>query len=244
MDNLNELLDRVETAGLWAFFHKDWLLEIRTALRPQLPEDYHLFVESESILISPEGESPPVPILPDLSVARTKTLRSPPSKALRSPQAPSVQAEPTAAVIEYVEEVEVDSKYSLLIRRAPENRIVAALEMVSPTNKGSSNRFDREKFLLKRDGYFEAGVNYLEIDALRNGPRVLPPALGGLAAFERNAWTAFHLRAQRRVRGCGWNRTDSPPVVPWMIEENLSLTVDFAATLRSASKFNRWPQLV
>jgi hypothetical protein len=236
VDNLNELLDRVETAGLWAFFHKDWLLEIRTALRPQLPGDYHLFVESESILISPEGESPPVPILPDLSVARTDTPRSTPST--------SVQTEPTAAVIEYVEEIEVDSKYSLLIRRAPENRIVAALEIVSPTNKGASNRFDREKFLLKRDGYFEAGVNYLEIDALRNGPRVLPLALAGLAAFERNGWTAFHLRGQRRVRGCGWNRTDPPPVVPWMIEENLSLAVDFATTLQSASAFNRWPQLV
>ncbi len=195
MDNLNVLLDRIETAGLWAEFYKDWLFEIRTALRSQLPGEYHLFVES-------------------------------------------------AAVIEYVEEVEVDSKYSLLIRRAPENRIVAALEIVSPTNKGSSSRFDREKYLLKRDGYFEVGVSYLEIDALRHGPRVLPPALAGLAAFERNAWTAFHLRGQRRVRGCGWNRTDPLPVMPWMIEENLTLTVDFTATLQSASEFNRWPLLV
>lgn len=236
MNNLNELLDRVETAGLWAFFHKDWLLEIRTHLRPQLPPDYHLFVESESILISPDGDSPAVPILPDLSVARAETMRT---------AAPSgTQPEPTAAVIEYVEEVEVDSKYSLLIRRAPKNRIVAALEIVSPTNKGTSSRLDREKFLAKRDGYFEAGVSYLEIDALRNGPRVLPSPLNGLAAFERNAWTAFHQRGQRRVRGCGWNRIDAPPVVPWMIEEKLTLTVDFTETLRSASEFNRWPQLV
>jgi hypothetical protein len=236
VDNLNELLDRVETAALWAFFHKGWLLEIRTALRPQLPADYHLFVESESILISPEGESSPAAILPDLSIARVE--------ASSSERTTSTSPEPTAAVIEYVEEVEVDTKYSLLIRRAPENRIVAALEIVFPTNKGASSRFDREKFLLKRDGYFEAGVNYLEIDALQHGPRVLPPALTKLASFERNAWTAFHHRGQRRVRGCGWNRTDPLPVLPWTIEENLALTVDFAATLQSASEFNRWPQLV
>jgi hypothetical protein len=56
---------------------------------------------------------------------------------------------------------------------------------------------------------------------------VLPPALTKLATFERNAWTAFHHRGQRRMRGCGWNRTDPLPVVPWIIEENLPLTVDF-----------------
>jgi hypothetical protein len=236
VNNLNELLDRVETAGLWAFFHKDWLLEIRTALRPQLPVDYHLFVESESILISPESETPPAPILPDLSIARGETSRG--------TQPGGGRSEPTAAVIEYVEEVEVDTKYSLLIRRASENRIVAALEIISPSNKGASSRLDREKFLLKRDGYFEASVSYLEIDALQKGPRLLPPALAGLAAFERNAWTAFHQRGRRRVRGCGWNGTDPLPVIPWRIEENLELTVDFDATLHSASEFNRWPQLV
>jgi hypothetical protein len=235
VDNLNNLLDRVESAGLWAFFHKDWLLEIRTALRPQLPGDYHLFVESESILISPDGE-PPVPILPDLAVARLEGNTGFP--------APAATAEPTAAVIEYVEKVEVDSKYSLLIRRAPENRIVAALEIVSPTNKGASSRLDREKYLLKRDGYLEAGVSYLEIDALKSGIRLLPPALTKLAVFERNAWTAFHVRGQRRVRGCGWNHADPLPVVPWTIEDALAVTIDFAATLRSASEFNRWPQLV
>lgn len=235
MDNLNDLLNRVETAGLWAFFHKDWLLEIRTALRPQLPAEYHLFVESESILISPDGD-PPAPILPDLSVARSETMRGV-STAVVHPQ-------PTAAVIEYVEQVEVENKYSLIIRRAPENRIVAALEIVSPTNKGARSQLDREKFLNKRDGYFEAGVSYLEIDALRKGPRLLPAPLAALAAFDRNAWTALHHRGQRRIRGCGWNGTDPLPVVPWMIEDSLKLTVDFAATIRAASEFNRWPQLV
>jgi hypothetical protein len=139
---------------------------------------------------------------------------------------------------------ENDKQYSLLIRRAPENRIVAALEIISPTNKRASGRLDREKFLNKRDGFFEAGVSYLEIDALRKGQRLLPTLLAGLAAFDRNAWTAFHHGGQRRVRGCGSNGSDPLPVVPWMIESGLTLTLDFTATLRSASEFNRWPQLV
>ena len=185
MLDLNDLLDSIESNDLIAIFQKDWLFEIRTALRKQLPFQYQLFLATDD-----------------------------------------------------------DSKDSLLIRRAPENRIVAALELVLPTNKGLSSRFDREEFLLKRDSYFEGGVSYLEIDALRNGARLLPTPLARLAAFERNAWTAFHHRGQQRVRGCGWNRSDSPPVVPWMIEEGLSLSVDSAATLKSASEFNRWSQLV
>ena len=235
LDNLNELLDRVEAAGLWAFFHKDWLLEIRTALRPQLPASYHLFVESESILVTPDGDEPPAAILPDLSVARAEQSAS--FRTAESPQA-------TAAVIEFVEPVEIVSKYSLLIRRAPENRVVAALEIVSPSNKGASSRLDREKYLHKRDGFFEAGISLLEIDALKNGPRLLPASLTRLASYERNTWTAFHSRGQRHVRGCGWNHSDPLPVVPWTIEESLVVTVDFGATLRSASEFNRWPQLV
>lgn len=48
MDNPNELLSKIEAARLWAYFHKDWLLEMRQGLRPQLPASYHVFVESEN----------------------------------------------------------------------------------------------------------------------------------------------------------------------------------------------------
>lgn len=238
MDNLNELLDRVEAKGLWAFFHKDWLLEIRTALRPQLPPEYHLFVESESILVSPDGSlsSGGVAVLPDLSVAR--------ADGPRSLTGGDVSSEATAAVIEFDEEVEIVSTYSLLIRRAPDNRIVGALELISPTNKGASSRLEREKYLAKRQSYLEAGVSFLEVDALRQGTRLLPPALARLAAFERNAWTAVHLRGRRHIRGHGWNHAETLPVVPWTMDESLSLLVDFSATLQSASDFNRWEQLV
>ena len=142
MDNLNELLDRVEAKGLWAFFHKDWLLEMRTALRPQLPPEYHLFVESESILVAPDSIGSATPVLPDLSVARDEGVRTSTGR--------TVSSAAKAAVIEIDEEVEIVSTYSLLIRRVPENRIVGALEVISPTNKGASSRLEREKYLSKR----------------------------------------------------------------------------------------------
>ena len=114
------LLTRIERKRLWAYFHKDWLLQIRELLRPQLPQDLAIFVESE-------------------------------------------------ANLEVEEEIERFEQYSLLIRRAPENRIVAAAEILSPTNNGVFGLLDKEKYLRKREAYFEAAINLLEIDALTEG---------------------------------------------------------------------------
>lgn len=236
MENPNELLSKIEAAHLWAYFHKDWLLEMRQQLRPQLPPEYHVFVESESLLVSPEAEQPPAVSLPDLSVTR------PERAAERS--ARWAERAGTAAVIELDEPCEVFTKYTLLIRRAPENHVVAALELVSPSNKGVGSRLDREKYLRKRASFLEAAVNFLEIDALREGERLLPAGLQKLATYERNTWTAAHHPGGRRLRGYGWNVGKSLPEILWDVEEGLAVSVDLAATLRAACEFNRWEEIV
>jgi hypothetical protein len=236
VDNPNELLSKIEAAHLWAYFHKDWLLEMRQQLRPQLPSEYHVFVESESLLVSPEADQPQAVSLPDLSVTR-------PGHGADKP-VESTQRTGTAAVIELDEACELFTKYTLLIRRAPENRVVAALELVSPSNKGIGSRLDREKYLRKRDNFLEAAVNFLEIDALREGERLLPASLGRLGTFERNAWTATHYPGGRHLRGHGWNAGEPLPEIRWDIDEGLAVTVDLAATLRGACEFNRWEEMV
>jgi hypothetical protein len=45
------------------------------------------------------------------------------------------------------------------------------------SNKGLGNRWDRERHLRKRDGYLQAGVSLLELDALIRGERDLPDPL-------------------------------------------------------------------
>lgn len=236
MGNPNELLSKIEAAHLWAYFHKDWLLEIRQRLRPQLPPEYHVFVESESLLVSPDGEEPPAISLPDVSVTRPAHVS--PAVAESAPRAG------TAAIIEWDEPCELFTKYTLLIRRAPDNHVVAALELVSPSNKGVGSRLDREKYLRKRESFLEAGVNFLEIDALMEGERLLPVGLQKLAAYERNAWTAAHHPGGRRHRGYGWNAGDPLPEIAWEVEEGLAVHVNLAVTLRAACEFNRWEQMV
>ena len=123
---------------MWAYFHKDWLLEIRNALRPQLPTSYLVFMESESVLVSPDASPPTQAILPDVGVVRAGNENRVSSIELQSG---------TAAAIEVDEPWEISSRYSLVIRRAPHHEVIAALEMLSPSNKGLGSRFDKEKYL-------------------------------------------------------------------------------------------------
>ncbi len=235
MDDLNTLLKDIESAGLWAYFHKDWLLAIRSALRPQLPVDYHLFVESEAILISPDHAEPASPWLPDITVSRPQSAIRPASDSL---------SRGTAAVVEAEESYEIETHYSLHIRRAPENHVVAVLEILSPSNKGSGNRFDREKHHRKRQSLLEAGIQLMEIDALLKGACDLPaPLAERLSPFARIAWTAEWREGRRKYRGWGWNEADSLPEVPWRVDDAIEAIVSLPDAMAQAVQFNRWKEL-
>lgn len=231
----NRLLQGIEAARLWSYFHKDWLLQLRVSLREQLPSEYHIFVESEAVLITPSGFSAAT-VLPDVSVATR------PDSGDRATTATPRRG--TTALIEAEEACEVETHYSLLIRRAPENRVVAAIELLSPSNKGFGNRFDQEQHLRKRDEFLAAGVNLLEIDALEQGDRRLPAALDDLAAFSRCAWTACHSKGRRRFHGWGWNASDPLPSIDWQIDDTTPALVDLEQSCLSAASFNDWPSLI
>ena len=110
MNTANQLLDRIESARMWAYFHKDWLLQIRTLIREQLPQEFSIFVESEAVLISPSSGGA-IPIGPDLAITRPDDIVSPAAVA---------SSVATAAVLEVEETYELVQQYSLLIRRSPD----------------------------------------------------------------------------------------------------------------------------
>jgi len=146
-------------------------------------------------------------------------------------------------VIEVDEPCELETHYSLLFRRAPQNIVVAAIELLSPSNKGLGNRLDRDKHLRKRMQYLESGANLFEIDALIHGTRDLPEALATLSTYDRIAWIARYDAGRRRYRGWGWNQREPQPVIDWTIDDRLTVLVDLAQTLAAAVSFNRWDTL-
>lgn len=206
---------------------------MREPLRAQLPESYAVFVESEAVWVTPVGEAPAAIREPDVAIARPH---------------PAVQAAPrertvSAAVLEIEESCELVSQYSLVVRRVPENTVVAVCEMLSPTNKGAFGQIELEKYVRKRAECLAAGISFLEIDALLGGERRLPPSLTSLHAYERFAWSAFHPAGKRIWRAWGWNREEPQPVVPWRVEEPHEVLLDLGATLRDACAFNPWEAL-
>lgn len=234
MADIPELLTRIERKRLWAYFHKDWLLQIRELLRPQLPRELAIFVESEAVVIAPDLTGPMVSLAPDLAIAR------PGDETFETRSAEQV----SAMVLEVDEEIELYERYSLLIRRAPDNRVVAAAEILSPTNKGVFGTLDKEKYLRRREAYFDAGINLLEIDALLEGERLLPPALESLRRFDRTAWTVCHTAGRRHFRSWGWSVAEPLPRVEWEVEPGLSTVIDLALSCQRACEFNPWESLV
>lgn len=236
MNHPNSLLTKIEQAGMWAYFHKDWLLQMRELLRQQLPAEFHIFVESEAILISPDDPVPAAAVLPDISVAR--------QQAATELKKPTQSQAATTAVIEIDEPFETFTQYTLLIRRAPENLVVAALEILSPSNKGRGNRLDQDNHRRKRNSLLDAGVNLLEIDALLEGDRALPHPLADLSKYDRNSWTAAHLHGRRKLRGWGWNQDDPLPNIPWTVAVNTDVLLNLTLALEQARQFNCWDELV
>jgi Protein of unknown function (DUF4058) len=64
------------------------------------------------------------------------------------------------------------------IRDGTDRTLVAAIELLSPSNKEPGS--DRAQYLAKRDRYLDTGVHLVEIDLLRGGPRLPlhPPPQG------------------------------------------------------------------
>ena len=112
MNPSNQLLERIEAGRLWAYFHKDWLLQIRGLIRPQLPAEFSVFVESEAVLIAPSDNDRLTPVAPDLAVARSEPVRTTMSSF----------GQPTMAVVEVDEPCELFHQCRLVIRRVPDNR--------------------------------------------------------------------------------------------------------------------------
>src|SRR5688572_6967772 len=135
----NELLARIEERQLWEHFHKDFLIEVRNLLRRQLPREYHVFVESTALVIAPFSGERIASTGPDLAVVRAE------GAAIQQARDRGV-----AATVVVEESVQMYTAYTLVVRRAPDSRVVAACEMLSPSNKGVSGKIDREKYLRKR----------------------------------------------------------------------------------------------
>ncbi len=153
--------------AFWGDVHTSLVTYARDHLRPQLPEGLRARVEEHVTVRLENGDNghprPPHGYYPDVGVVET------------SAGAPREAAGTAAALAEpLIVPLQLDPRTQRSIRiidTRSGNRVVTALEFLSPTNK--SDPRGRAAYRQKQEELLEGGVNLVEIDLLRGGDYVL-----------------------------------------------------------------------
>jgi hypothetical protein len=148
----------LERPEIWPDFHDSLITYIREALQPMLRPRYAALTQDRLYVVEHER-----PIRPDVTVVRTDSCE--PSAAT----AVTVEAD-RPLVVEVVEE-EIRQPLIHIIEPAAGNRIVTAIEVLSPDNKTPGA--GRDSYLRKRAELWQAETHLVEIDLLRSGERAL-----------------------------------------------------------------------
>jgi hypothetical protein len=142
----------IERPEIFPDFHSAFIIMLRLALVPLLRPRYAVVTEDRLFVVESDR-----PVRPDLSIVRTSSpapARS--STAVLEPDAPVMFELLTETIRESVLHV---------VEPAAGNRIVTAIEVLSPNNKVAGS--GRDAYLQKRDELWESGSNFVEVDLLR-----------------------------------------------------------------------------
>ena len=170
----------LERSEIWPDFHDSLITYIREALQPMLRPRYAALTQDRLYVVEHER-----PIRPDVSVVRTGSSGGTVATAV------GVEAD-SPLVIELSEE-EIREPVIHIVEPAAGNRIVTAIEVLSPTNKTPGA--GRESYLRKRNELWQSEAHLAEIDLLRGGQRVLRVSA---ARLEREPASCYGVSVLRR----------------------------------------------
>jgi hypothetical protein len=155
--------------AFWGPVHHEYVSLIGRQLAAQLPDDLYPQVETDVYVV--DGDVRGRLFRPDVSAFdtnRTATDSSGGSTAI-------AVAEP---ILVRVLRKTVTLPHVAIREPRRNNRLVTAIELFSPTNKGDTR--GRDTYRQKRDAYLAAAVNVVEIDLLRGGQDLTDIATGDL----------------------------------------------------------------
>jgi hypothetical protein len=213
----------LEAPALWPDLHTHLISIIAGHLNPQLRPRYVCRVELRVYAIPPEDPGQQSLTVPDVAVVRPRRA---PKKAVMTR---ALEPSPPTAVLLVGDEVEL-REARLEIRSLVDDRVVCALELLSPTNKTSGSR-GRDEYLAKRATCLRSDAHLLEIDLLRAGLRV--PTVDRLP---RADYMAHLSRVELRPRGevWAWSVRDPAPVIPVPLLGEETAALDLGWALRTA----------
>jgi hypothetical protein len=158
----------------WGDVHVSLCVGIRSFLQPLLPPGLRARAEQDVLLETPEDEEPNR-FQPDASIVETWEGGNEPSVS-----SAAVAAEPV--VIQNLAPM-YRRRWVEILDTADGNRLVTAIEILSPGNKAAGAL--NEKYGEKLRKYLEGGVNVVEIDLLRSSRRHLAVPATKIPAHRR-----------------------------------------------------------
>lgn len=155
----------LEDPPRWHGFHTNLIVKIQDALNDVLPKGF-LAVAEERVYI----DAPSRGVAPDVTVYATAPVRPPALSTVATATLPV-----GAQVPESIPVARVRERFVNVVELAEgEERIVASVEILSPSNKTPDGNGARE-YRRKQARMADAGIHLLEVDLLRAGRYVLVP---------------------------------------------------------------------
>lgn len=148
----------IERADLWPDFHDSLITSIRGLLQPLLRPRYVALTQERLYVVESDR-----PIHPDVSI-----LRSPRRKTRANSQQSVLEIDTPVVFDLWREEIR---QPLIQILDPTGNRVVTAIEVLSPDNKTAGE--GRTSYLKKREEFWESGTSLVEIDLLRDGQRTV-----------------------------------------------------------------------
>lgn len=146
----------IERPEIWPDFHDRLIAYLCGALNPFLRPRY-VALTQDRLYVFESGR----PIYPDVGVIELSPRSQPASKGVVA----LLETEAPAVFDLDVDEIRIP--YIEIIEPAAGNRVVTAIELLSPTNKAPGG--GRDFYIKKRQELWSANVNLVEIDLLRGG---------------------------------------------------------------------------
>lgn len=223
----------LEAQGRWRDCHASFITYLREAITEQLPETYITVIDEQVHLVGWASESRRE-FRPDVTVLREPLAERP----LPPPTAAHVATlEPVS--IPYAEDEQEVRDTWIEIRRSADESLVTVIELLSPTNKGSSGRAD---YLAKRLALLRQPVHLVEIDWRICGHRMpmqspLPPGDFYTLVF----------RTERRPHAdvYSWTLPHPLPTIPIPLQSpDSDLPINLASVFQRTYELGRYDRIL
>jgi Protein of unknown function (DUF4058) len=218
-------MDPYIESWIWSSFHSNVIVAICDQLNPRLPKRY---IASTELYVWRFDNSEEERLLlggPDVHVADVQPAPAGPAVA--------TVAAPITTVLPGV----VRKQRYVKITDPEERRVVAVIEVLSPSNKTTGE--DGQAYRLKREEYIASGISLVEIDLLRSGLR---PALGNPAPAISDYYFLVHRGWEKNRLGI-WpiSLRDPLPSVPIPLDPDVpDIMLDVRACIDHVYEFGRY----